>query len=153
MLTKTNNQPKQKKVNVMTCQVYTHTDTHTCIYTIISYHYQNSTSLSVWTSLWRNITVCDKSLLFLSNFWVVVDGCGWFFWVVVDGCGCLWVVVGRCGVLFRWLWVVAYFSITRIKINLNIISSKFFKGKLIIVYRKTDYLEVDCYILLFLKGC
>ena len=52
-------------------------------------------------------------LAFLSNFWVVVDDCGWLwvvflgicgwllvvvggFLVVVDGCGWLWVFVGGC---------------------------------------------------------
>ena len=29
MLTKTNNQPNQKIVNLMTCKVYSHTHTHT----------------------------------------------------------------------------------------------------------------------------
>ena len=44
-------------------------------------------------------------MAFLSNFWVIVDGCGqlWVvFWVVVDGCGWLRVVMDG----FGWLCVV-----------------------------------------------
>ena len=48
---------------------------------------------------------------------VVVD-CGWL-WVVVDGCGSLRMVVGGCG----WLWVVAYFSITHLKLNFKFTSN------------------------------
>ena len=56
-------------------------------------------------------------MAFLSNFWVIVDGCGqlWvdflgscgWLWVVAGGYGWLWIVVGGC----RWLWVVAYFRL------------------------------------------
>ena len=50
MVTKTKNQPNQKIVNVMTCKVYTHRQTHTCVYNNASHHYQNSTSVSVLIS-------------------------------------------------------------------------------------------------------
>ena len=68
---------------------------------------------------------------FLNNFWVIVDGCGWFFgwlWMVLGGCDWLGLVVDGCG----WLWLGAYFSITRLlftkfgvtKMELTISSSK-----------------------------
>ena len=41
MLTKTNNQVNQEIANIMTYKVYTHRHTRTCIYTIVSCHYQS----------------------------------------------------------------------------------------------------------------
>ena len=56
-------------------------------------------------------------MAFLSNFWVIVDGCGQLWVVFLGSCGWLWVVAGGYGWFWmvvcgcRWLWVVAYISL------------------------------------------
>ena len=41
-------------------------------------------------------------MAFLSNFWVIVDGCGQLWVDFLGSCGWLWVVAGGYG----WLWMV-----------------------------------------------
>ena len=96
----------------MTYKGYTHRHTHTCISTIVSYHYQSERLFLYEHLKCGKITVCDKFWLFGVIFgwlWMVVGGCGGgcgWLWIVVDGCGWLWmvfwVVVGGRG----WLWLV-----------------------------------------------
>ena len=75
MLTKPKSQCNEKMVNIMSYKVYIYTHTH-----VYRYHCFISLSMSISVSV-----LTSKVLVFLCNFWVVVDGCGWL-WIVVGGC-------------------------------------------------------------------
>ena len=67
MLTKTNNQSKQKIKNIMTYKVYTHRRTHTYVY-IPFFH------ITIKVNVCFSINIYSAEIV--SLFWVIVDGCG-----------------------------------------------------------------------------